>query len=110
MIGDEADGSIGHRVRSVAAMTAWVASHANNLYCGDRDVGVDVDQMVRDASDVREGLPVLALSQSDPSSIDELAQWVRTMSDDHRDGRHTPHDPGPMAPHSHVDEHEHLHE
>jgi urease accessory protein len=46
-------------------------------------VGVDVEQMVRDAGRVRDGRPVLALSRHDPA------------------------DPGPMAPHAHTHDHPH---
>jgi urease accessory protein len=65
-------------------------------------VGVDVDTMVADARSARDGLPVLALSQHDPASIIELADWVRSVLARHRDGTHIPTDPGPMAPHSHA--------
>ncbi|MFD3508749.1 urease accessory protein UreG [Nocardia sp. NPDC058666] len=74
-------------------------------------VGVDPDQMVRDASAVRGGLPVVALSQRDPASIDELVDWVRTVLNAHRGGALIPADPGPMAPHFHADdEHGHVHD
>jgi urease accessory protein len=65
-------------------------------------VEVDVDQMVKDAEAARDGKPVLALSRKDPASVARLAEWVRSMSNDVRTGEHTPVDPGPMAPHSHV--------
>jgi urease accessory protein len=65
-------------------------------------VEVDVDQMVKDAEAARDGKPVLALSRKDPASVARLAEWVRNMSNDVRTGDHTPVDPGPMAPHSHV--------
>ncbi|MFD3701756.1 urease accessory protein UreG [Nocardia sp. NPDC058658] len=77
-------------------------------------VGVDPDQMVRDATAVRGGLPVIALSQRDPASIDELVDWVRTVLSAHRGGGLIPADPGPMAPHFHADDepghvHDHQH-
>jgi len=70
-------------------------------------VGVDVARMVADAEAVRESGPVVALSRSDPDSVGRLAAWVREMVDRHRSGRHAPHDPGPMAPHTHADDHAH---
>ncbi|MFD3747453.1 urease accessory protein UreG [Nocardia sp. NPDC058633] len=73
-------------------------------------VGVDPDQMVRDAGAVRGGLPVVALSQRDPASIDELVDWVRAVLHSHRAGGLVPADPGPMAPHFHADDdHGHVH-
>jgi urease accessory protein len=65
-------------------------------------VDVDVPQMVADATAARDGKPVLALSRADPSSVDQLYAWVRWMHRQHREGRHTPTDPGPMAPHFHA--------
>lgn len=67
-------------------------------------VGVDVPQMVADAENAREGGEVLALSRTDADSVAALASWVRRMLTAHRDGSHTPIDPGPMAPHFHADE------
>jgi urease accessory protein len=67
-------------------------------------VEVDVDQMVKDAETARAGKPVLALSRKDPASIARLKEWVRDMTAQVRTGEHTPVDPGPMAPHSHVGE------
>jgi len=68
-------------------------------------VGVDVPRMVADAAAARAGKPVLALSRSDPESIAWLADWVRTLAVEVRAGRHTPVDPGPMAPHAHSHPH-----
>ncbi|HEX4190350.1 MAG TPA: urease accessory protein UreG [Marmoricola sp.] len=71
-------------------------------------VGVDVARMVADAGAARAGKPVLALSRTDPASIEYLASWVRGMVIELRAGRHVPVDPGPMAPHSHAgDTHDH---
>jgi urease accessory protein len=67
-------------------------------------VGVDVEQMVKDAGDARDGKPVIALSRTDPASVTKLTEWVRNMTAHVRTGDHTPVDPGPMAPHSHVGE------
>ncbi|MFC6157307.1 urease accessory protein UreG [Kribbella jiaozuonensis] len=67
-------------------------------------VEVDVDRMVKDAEAARDGKPVLALSRKDPASIGRLKEWVRSMTNVVRTGDHTPIDPGPMAPHSHVGE------
>lgn len=64
-------------------------------------VGVDVERMVADAEKARDGRPVLAVSRTDVSATARLDDWVREVLTDHRDGRHTPRDPGPMAPHSH---------
>lgn len=75
-------------------------------------VGVDVDQMLSDASNARDGLPVLALSQKDPETIARLREWVRELIARHRAGEHTPTDPGPMAPHFHAEDtepHTHSH-
>jgi urease accessory protein len=67
-------------------------------------VEVDVDRMVKDAEAARDGKTVLALSRKDPASIARLREWVRAMTNVVRTGDHTPVDPGPMAPHSHVGE------
>ncbi|MDR1798862.1 MAG: urease accessory protein UreG [Bifidobacteriaceae bacterium] len=67
-------------------------------------VGVDVDQMVADALAAREGRPVVALSRSDPASVAKLVGWVEAMVAACQAGRHTPQDPGPMAPHFHAAE------
>ena len=72
-------------------------------------VDVDVARMVDDARCAREGLPVLALSKKDAPSVAELADWVRSLLARYREDRHTPVDPGPMAPHSHVHEDSHTH-
>src|SRR5687767_4690895 len=85
-------------------------------------VGVDVAQMVADATAARGGGQVLALSRSDDASVSDLRQWVLGLLAAHRAGTHEPQDPGPMAPHFHADEeggllhfhehgdHEHDHE
>ena len=67
-------------------------------------VGVDVERMLSDAADARDGGPVIGLSRHDRASVDALTAWVLRMTDAVRGGRHTPVDPGPMAPHSHADE------
>lgn len=72
-------------------------------------VDVDAVQMVADATAARDGLPVLALSQKDHSTIDQLSAWLRQVIASHRAGSHTPQDPGPMAPHFHADEEDHGH-
>ncbi|RIJ70774.1 urease accessory protein UreG [Nakamurella silvestris] len=75
-------------------------------------VGVDVPQMIADGQAAREGRPVLGLSRLDRASIDQLTGWVRSMLAAHRAGTHTPVDPGPMAPHFHLEdgvEHAHSH-
>jgi urease accessory protein len=72
-------------------------------------VGVDPRQMVSDAAQVRDGLPVLPLSQHDDDSIRRLRQWILDLVLAHREGRHTATDPGPMAPHSHAGAEPHSH-
>jgi urease accessory protein len=67
-------------------------------------VGVDVPQMVADATAARDGGPVLALSRLDQDSIDALTGWLHGLLAEHRAGSHVPQDPGPMAPHFHADE------
>ncbi|EOM78446.1 urease accessory protein UreG [Rhodococcus rhodnii] len=79
-------------------------------------VEVDVARMLDDATAARDGGPVLGLSKHDQPSIDALVGWVREMTRTVLAGGHTPVDPGPMAPHSHVGEdgtvltHVHTHE
>ncbi|HEX5543320.1 MAG TPA: urease accessory protein UreG [Micromonospora sp.] len=78
-------------------------------------VGVHAPRMVSDAEAVRDGRPVLGLSQQDPAAIAELTAWVRALMANHRAGSHIPADPGPMAPHFHAAEetghgHEHAHD
>lgn len=65
-------------------------------------VDVDVARMISDAGEARDGRPVLGLSRSDPASVAALLDWVREMARQVAAGHHTPVDPGPMAPHSHV--------
>jgi urease accessory protein len=72
-------------------------------------VGVDPRQMVSDAARVRDGLPVLPLSQHDDDSIGRLRQWILDLVLAHGEGRHTATDPGPMAPHSHAGAEPHSH-
>ncbi|MGO3326383.1 urease accessory protein UreG [Gordonia sp. (in: high G+C Gram-positive bacteria)] len=67
-------------------------------------VGVDVPTMVADASEAREGRPVLALSRTDAESVAALREWVLRVLAAHRSGSHEPVDPGPMAPHFHADD------
>jgi urease accessory protein len=67
-------------------------------------VGVDVDQMVADASAARENRAVVALSRSDETSVAELRAWVLGVLASFRAGAHVAQDPGPMAPHFHADE------
>ncbi len=76
-------------------------------------VDVDVEQMVRDATNARHGRPVLPLSRGDEHSVEELCAWVRSMHQRHVSGTLTPTDPGPMAPHTHAGDpsgtHPHVH-
>ncbi len=64
-------------------------------------VGVDVPQMLADATAERDDRPVLCLSKHDPTSVASLAGWARNLVATARAGGHTPINPGPMAPHSH---------
>jgi urease accessory protein len=64
-------------------------------------VEVDVEQMVTDATAARDGRTVLALSRHQQGTVDALCSWVRWLLEEHRAGRHTPQDPGAMAPHVH---------
>lgn len=68
-------------------------------------VGVDVERMVHDAEHARDGRPVLALSRTDPASVDALTRWVVERLADLRSGSHVPVDPGPMAAHAHAHPH-----
>jgi urease accessory protein len=68
-------------------------------------VGVDVAQMVADATAVRAERPVLGLSRTDRPSVEELIAWVTGTLASHRAGRLIPRDPGPMARHSHAHQH-----
>ena len=68
-------------------------------------VGVDVEQMVRDAEQAREGRTVIALSRTDPASVARLTQWVRDTLAELPGRPHVPVDPGPMAPHTHARRH-----
>jgi urease accessory protein len=72
-------------------------------------VGVDAAQMVTDASDVRDGRPVIALSRLDKESVAALTAWVLDQLAEHRAGVLIPADPGPMAPHGHADGSMHTH-
>ena len=72
-------------------------------------VGVDVEQMVRDAEQARQGGTVIALSRTDPASVAELKRWVLGTLASFRSGAHVAVDPGPMAPHFHKPGEEHAH-
>ncbi len=72
-------------------------------------VGVDVPQMVADATAARGDRPVIGLSRTDRDSIDRLLSWVAGRLAEHRAGNLVPIDPGPMAAHSHAHEHPHEH-
>ncbi|QIG45917.1 urease accessory protein UreG [Nocardioides anomalus] len=68
-------------------------------------VGVEVARMVHDAEHARQGRPVLALSRTDPGSVDTLAAWVEDRLAHFRAGDLVPVDPGPMAAHAHPHPH-----
>ncbi|MFJ6043950.1 urease accessory protein UreG [Brachybacterium paraconglomeratum] len=73
-------------------------------------VGVDVAQMVADATEAREGRAVLALSRHREDTVAQLRDWVLEVLAAHTAGHHVPQDPGPMAPHFHADGEEHTHD
>ncbi|MFD4008218.1 urease accessory protein UreG [Brachybacterium paraconglomeratum] len=73
-------------------------------------VGVDVEQMVADATEAREGRAVLALSRHREDTVAQLRAWVLEVLAAHTAGHHVPQDPGPMAPHFHADGEEHTHD
>lgn len=72
-------------------------------------VDVDPALMVSDASAVRDGRPVIALSRHDRASVEALVDWLRGQLATHHDGLLVPSDPGPMAPHSHDGHEPHVH-
>ncbi|MGN6759828.1 MAG: urease accessory protein UreG [Leifsonia sp.] len=72
-------------------------------------VDVDVEQMVNDASEARDGRAVVPLSRKNPDSVSLLKGWILEMLNAHRAGTHEPQDPGPMAPHFHSGGKEHTH-
>jgi urease accessory protein len=83
-------------------------ARADLLVVNKTDLGphveVDVPQMLADAAAARDGGPVLGLSKHDAASVAALVDWVRQMTASVLAGGHTPVDPGPMAPHSHIGE------
>lgn len=64
-------------------------------------VDVDVEQMLKDARAARGDRPVLAHSKKRHETDKQLCDWVRQLHAAFVDGRHSPRDPGPMAPHHH---------
>ncbi|MET0693092.1 MAG: GTP-binding protein, partial [Propionibacteriaceae bacterium] len=72
-------------------------------------VGVDVAAMVHDAEHARDGGRVIALSRTDPASVQALREWVLATLETFRTGSLVPQDPGPMAPHFHADDEPHAH-
>lgn len=73
-------------------------------------VGVDVARMLDDATAARGDRPVIGLSRSDRSSIDDLVAWLDAVRARHLSGALVPVDPGPMAAHFHGHDHGHAHE
>lgn len=67
-------------------------------------VDVDVQQMLADATEAREGHPVLGISRKQPETAEQLCDWMRRLNQNYRSGRHVAVDPGPMAPHFHAEE------
>ena len=65
-------------------------------------VGVDVQQMVHDAEQARDGRTVIALSRTDPASVARVRAWVLETLERFRAGDTWSQDPGPMAPHAHA--------
>ena len=70
-------------------------------------VEVDAQLMVSQGRDARGGRPVLGLSRQQPDTVAALEDWVLSVLAAHRAGKHTPIDPGPMAPHGHSHAHSH---
>ncbi len=68
-------------------------------------VGVDVPQMIADATRVRGARPVIGLSRTDRVSVEEFLAWVTITLGSHGAGSLVPSDPGPMARHVHADQH-----
>jgi urease accessory protein len=69
-------------------------------------VGADVSLMLGDATERRDGRPVLALSLRDPADVRELAGWVYRQLSAWRERELVAQDPGPPAPHGDSD-HDH---
>lgn len=67
-------------------------------------VDVDVERMLADASEAREGRPVIGLSRKQPETVATLRSWVKALYELFHSGDHVATDPGPMAPHFHADE------
>ncbi|WP_099826907.1 urease accessory protein UreG [Oceaniglobus indicus] len=80
----------------------------NKIDLGEH-VDVDVDRMVAEAQEARNGGPVLALSRKRPETVEKLCDWVRQMQRTYAAGGHIPKDPGPMAPHHHAHDDDHRH-
>nr|WP_245354338.1 urease accessory protein UreG [Brachybacterium sacelli] len=73
-------------------------------------VGVDLALMLADATEAREGGPVLGVSRDQEETVAQLRGWVLEILAAHTAGTHAPQDPGPMAPHFHVENEEHDHD
>ncbi len=73
-------------------------------------VGVDVELMTLQGRQARGERAVVGLSRTDPESVAALCGWVLDLVQTYQSGRHTPHDPGPMAPHFHADPHGPAHD
>jgi urease accessory protein len=71
-------------------------------------VGADLDRMLADSAQRRQGRPVLAADLRSPADVAPVAGWLRARLDEHRAGTLVAADPGPMAPHVHAG-HAHLH-
>ncbi|MGO2534896.1 MAG: urease accessory protein UreG [Brachybacterium tyrofermentans] len=72
--------------------------------------GGDVELMLADAAEAREGGPVLGVSRHQEDTVAALRGWVLEILAAHTAGTHAPQDPGPMAPHFHAEDEDHPHE
>jgi urease accessory protein len=72
-------------------------------------VGSDVELMLADAAERRDGRPVLAVSLRERESVERVADWVRRVVVTWTAGELIAEDPGPPAPHHHGQDGDHHH-
>jgi urease accessory protein len=70
-------------------------------------VGADLDLMLSDAAERRDGRPVMAANLRRGEDVAPIASWVLARLEEHRAGALVAADPGPMAPHVHAHAHRH---
>jgi urease accessory protein len=68
-------------------------------------VGVDVERMLSDAGERRDGRPVLAVSLRDAQDVAAIGGWVRSQLEAWGERTLVAVDPGPPAPHGHGHHH-----